>query len=65
MKAKYKSLLALALTAPLLTGCLEEAIPTDGVIQSQLNASESCRCNHHEYARIYEHPRHARCECGL
>lgn len=40
MKAKYKSLLALALTAPLLTGCLEEAIPTDGVIQSQLNASE-------------------------
>ncbi len=36
MKAIYKSLIAAAFAAPMLTGCIEEAIPTNTVIASQL-----------------------------
>lgn len=39
MKAIYKSLLAAAAVTPLLTGCIEEALPTSGIVQSQLEAS--------------------------
>lgn len=39
MKTVYKSLFAAALTAPLLTGCIEEAIPTNAIIQTQLESS--------------------------
>lgn len=39
MKAIYKSLAAAVLAAPLLTGCMEDPIPTSGVIQSQLEGN--------------------------
>lgn len=39
MKTLYKSILAAAVTAPLLTGCIEEKFPTSGIIQSQLESS--------------------------
>lgn len=39
MKAIYKSLLAGAMVAPLLTGCIEEAIPTDTITQGELEGT--------------------------
>ena len=36
MKASYKFLLAAALSAPLLTGCIEESVPTQYVLSNQL-----------------------------
>lgn len=39
MKAIYKSLLAAAAVAPLFSSCIEETMPTSGVIQEQLEAS--------------------------
>ncbi len=39
MKAIYKSLIVAALSAPLFTSCIEEAIPTDRVIESQLQGN--------------------------
>lgn len=42
MKMKYKALFVAAMTTPLLltTSCIEEAIPTSGVIQSQISDSQ-------------------------
>lgn len=39
MKTIYKSLLAMMAAAPLLTGCIEEVVPTSGIIQEQLEGS--------------------------
>ena len=39
MKAIYKAILAAALSAPLLTGCIEDVIPTSGIIQTQLDGN--------------------------
>lgn len=39
MKAIYKSLMAGAFIAPLLTGCIEEVFPTSGITQDQLGSS--------------------------
>lgn len=39
MKAIYKSLLAALAVLPLATGCIEEALPTSGIVQSQLEGS--------------------------
>ncbi len=39
MKTIYKSLFLAALSTPLLTGCIEESIPTNAIIQSQLEGS--------------------------
>lgn len=53
MKAIYKPLIAAALAAPLLTGCIEESIPTNTVLQTQLEGNEnaiaafaSAMCSH-------------------
>lgn len=39
MKAIYKAILAAALSAPLLTGCIEDVTPTSGIIQTQLDGN--------------------------
>ncbi|MCM1067105.1 MAG: RagB/SusD family nutrient uptake outer membrane protein [Muribaculaceae bacterium] len=39
MKAIYKALFAVALTAPLFTSCIEEAIPTNQIVQDQLEGN--------------------------
>lgn len=39
MKAIYKSLIAAALAAPALTGCIEESIPTNTVLATQLEGN--------------------------
>lgn len=41
MKAIYKSILAAALVAPALTGCIDETFPTDGVTLGQLSANDN------------------------
>ncbi len=41
MKSIYKVLAVVAFTAPLLTSCIEEAIPTDVVTQTQLQGNPS------------------------
>ncbi len=53
MKAIYKPLIAAALAAPLLTGCIEESVPTNTVLQTQLEGNEnaiaafaSAMCSH-------------------
>lgn len=53
MKAIYKPLIAAALAAPLLSGCIEESIPTNTVLQTQLEGNEnaitafaSAMCSH-------------------
>ncbi|MDE6527665.1 MAG: RagB/SusD family nutrient uptake outer membrane protein, partial [Muribaculaceae bacterium] len=41
MNKKYKALYVAALAAPMLltTGCIEETLPTNGIVQSQLQSS--------------------------
>lgn len=39
MKTAYKTLIVAALTAPVLTGCVEEVFPTSGMVQAQLEGS--------------------------
>lgn len=39
MKTSYKTLIAAALVAPALTGCVDEVLPTNGIVQSQLEGS--------------------------
>lgn len=39
MKTAYKTLIAAALVAPALTGCVDEVLPTSGIVQSQLEGS--------------------------
>lgn len=38
-KAIYKALLAAVVAAPALSGCIEEAFPTSGIVQGQLDGS--------------------------
>lgn len=53
MKAIYKPLIAAALAAPLLTGCIEEAIPNQYILATQLEGNDkaisafaSAMCSH-------------------
>lgn len=41
MKAIYKTLIAAALAAPALTGCIEESIPTNTVLATQLEGNDA------------------------
>lgn len=53
MKAIYKTILLAAAVTPLLTGCIEEVMPTKGLVQSQLSGSSDATS-----ALVYALPGH-------